>query len=154
MMPPASSARGSPLFIAGPPGPPASPAPPATAAARGSLQQDDGGSEVGQVKGAERAGIDLLDGNDADAGERSLLHAELLQAGSSAHAMAEVYRQRTAGSSGCAGRDKPKMRSCSPPRSVHRSFVTRCASPASTSPSRRLRAPLNSLPRFGPAKRR
>jgi hypothetical protein len=32
----------------------------------------------------------LLDGHDADARERSLLHAELLQAGSPADAMAEV----------------------------------------------------------------
>ena len=47
------------------------------------------------MKGAERSGAELLDGNDPDAREGSRLHAELLQAGSSAHTMAEVYRQWT-----------------------------------------------------------
>ena len=102
------------------------------AAGRGILQPDDVGAEVGQVKGPERSGAELLDGDDPDARERSLLHAELLQAGPSAHTMAEVYRQRTWHSAGCDGRAKPKIASCLITPSGEQGLGTGCGTPAST----------------------
>ena len=75
----------------------------------GILQPDDVRAEVGQVKGPERSGAELLDGNDADARERSLLHAELLQAGSSAHAMPKSTESGLTTPPAAKGRNKPKM---------------------------------------------
>src|SRR5947207_2272897 len=112
----------------------------------GILQPDDVGAEVGQMKGTERPGAELLHGNDADARERSLLHAELLQAGSSAHTMAEVYRQWTCDSTGCDGRAKPKITSCSITPSVKQGFGTACGKPPSTCSSCPSRATSSTSP--------